>query len=172
MVFYDGKQFRFVDKSLPVGQDLWTEDKRWRLHAPSALATGIPDGDDLLMCVKAGSDQGTFSGVCGWARRTEGWRPVSFHPMQEAERVMEADLARDTDGSLLFAFRPADRAPKENYALRVWRSRNAGVSWARIVNVPETIGVEPRTVGTAADGSAFVIGNPVQSDHSYFREAL
>jgi hypothetical protein len=168
---YDGKQLRFVDQSLPVGQHLFTEDKRWRISSPSSLRTAIPDGDDLLLAVR-GHAKGHYSGVSRWARRAEGWRPVSFQPMPEAERVQEADLARDADGSLLFTFRPADRGPTENYALRVWRSRDGGASWERIVEVPETIGVEPRTVGTATDGSPFVIGNPVQLDRSYFREVL
>ena len=149
---YDGKQLRFVDQSLPIGQHLFTEDKRWRISSPSSLRTAIPDGDDLLLAVR-GHGKGHYSGVSRWARRAEGWRPVSFQPVPEAERVQEADLARDADGSLLFTFRPADRGPTENYALRVWRSRDGGASWERIVEVPETIGVEPRTVGTAADGS-------------------
>jgi len=58
------------------------------------------------------------------------------------------------------------------FALRVWRSKDAGVSWEKIVDVPATRDAGPLSVGTAADGTPFVAGNPVQADRSYFREAL
>ena len=169
-VAYDGTAFRIEDLSLPVGKYLWTDDAKWRL-VQNGLNMAIPDGDDLLLAVKA-SGKGHHCGVSRWVRRDGRWRFASFAPVPEAERLMEPSLARDTDGSLLFTVRMGDRMPDEAYALRVWRSVDGGLNWTRIVTVPETLDAGTRGIGTAADGSPFVIGNPVQPDRSYFREVL
>jgi hypothetical protein len=131
----------------------------------------IPDGDDLLLAVMA-SGKGHHCGVARWVRRADGWCFAAFAPVPEAEGLMEPTLARDSDGALLFTVRMGDRMPDEAYALRIWRSEDAGANWEKVVNVPETLDAGPRGVGTAVDGTPFVLGNPVRLDRSYFREAL
>jgi hypothetical protein len=167
---FDGKKFSVVDQSPPPGKFLWTDDSKWRVVS-AGLNMAIPDGDDLLLAVKA-SGKGHHCGVARWVHRSEGWRCASFAPVPDAEGLMEPTLARDADGTLLFTARVGDRTVDEAYALRVWRSGDAGQSWKKIVNVPSTLDAGPRGIGTAADGSPFVIGNPVQPNRSYFREVI
>lgn len=95
-------------------------------------------------------------------------------PVQETEHLkvlMEPSLARDLDGSLLLTARKGDRTEEDAFALRVWRSNDGGARWERIIEVPATLDAGPRAIGTAADGTPFIVGNPVQPDRSYLREA-
>ena len=158
---FDGKQIRLVEQSPPPGKPLETEDSRWRLALPG-MTMAIPDGDDLLLPV-SGSGKGRFCGVARWARRSGAWRPVSFMPVPETESLKiltEPSLARDLDGALLLTARKGDRTQKDAFALRVWRSQDAGESWERVVDVPATRDAGPLSIGTAADGTPFVAGKP------------
>jgi hypothetical protein len=168
---YDGREFRVVrDQLFPHDQPLTTADSRWRVVSPG-MTLAISDGDDLLQPVSAVGAK-PVCGVARWQSRFGVWRPVAFLPVPETEKWMEPSLTRDRDGTLLFTARNGDRTNDNAFALRVWRSQDAGANWTRIVDVAETRDAGPVAIGRATDGTPFILGNPVQKDRSYFRASV
>ncbi len=168
---FDGATFRLARTELHRANDpLRIGDSGWRLRRVG-LTTAIPDGDDLLMAGIASREK-TAYGVVRWQAVDGIWRPSAFMPVPEVHAGMEPSLVRDADGALLFTIRIGDRDNPDAYAIRVWRSEDIGASWKRIVDVPDTRDAGPVTVGRAADGTPFVLGNPVGENRSYTREAL
>ena len=161
---YDGNTFRVVRKELYRGdQPKRIGNSDW-FFGGLGLKTAIPDGDDLLIAGIARRGK-TAIGVQRWQSIDGTWQPVSFMPVQEIEIGTEPSLARDADGALLFTIRIGRSQPDFPY-IRVWRSKDAGVNWERIVYVPDTRDAGPVSVGRATDGTPFIVGNPVMDDRS------
>ncbi|MDP7274065.1 MAG: hypothetical protein QF363_01205 [Planctomycetaceae bacterium] len=178
---FDGKRFSVTGiETFTEAKPLRVAGTPWKIYCPS-LRMGIPDGDDLLMAVAAttGSTRVWFAkphtvGVSRWRCHQGRWRPVEFHPVDGDRKTskrqvvygvevrlvpIEPTLIRDIDGSLLFSARFAYEAYDE-HALRVWRSRD-GADWKRIIESPETKGQAPVSINQAADGTPYLVSNPL-----------
>ena len=136
---------RFQPGALPAGVS----------HAGTSFTAAVPDGPDLLFCMQ---DQSGISGVARWMRGEDGWLPTGFSRVDGADNSIEPSLVRDTDGSLLFCAR--GESEDSIHSIRVWRSAD-GEEWERTINAERTIGRGPVTVNRAADGTPYVVANPL-----------
>src|SRR5438093_9127761 len=98
-----------------------------------------------------------LAGRWSGSRGPRGWRPVEFGPVTGEDNSLEASLARDSDGGLLFTARGA-RVSTEN-DIRVWRSVDGGRSWKLALRVRGAIANSLLSVNRAADGTPFVAAN-------------
>ncbi len=178
---FDGKRFSVTGTETFTGaKPLRVAGTKWKIYCPS-LRMGIPDGDDLLMAVAAttGETRAWFAkphvvGVARWKCLDGRWRPVEFSPVAADRKTskpqvvydvevrlvpIEPTLIRDIDGSLLFTARFAYESYDE-HVLRVWRSTD-GADWKRIVECPETKGQAPVSINQAADGTPYLVSNPL-----------
>lgn len=178
---FDGKQLSVTGvETFTEANPLRVAGTKWKIYCPS-LRMGIPDGDDLLMAVAAttGDTRVWFAkphtvGMSRWRCQDGRWRPIEFHPVIADAKTskpqvvygvqvrlvpIEPTLIRDIDGSLLFSARFAYEAYDE-HVLRVWRSVD-GVEWKRVLEVPETKGQAPVSINRAADGSPYLVSNPL-----------
>lgn len=145
-------------------------DTGWSVLA-TGLSNAIPDGDDLLLPTTAVRIDRTAAGigVVRWTRQKGQWQPTVYDPvvtttglvstgpnLMEQCPWMEPSLARDADGSLLFAARGTGDL---RYTLRVWRLDESG-EWKQVVDSPKARLDSPVTVNVAADGSAYLVSSP------------
>jgi hypothetical protein len=178
---FDGNEFqvpRFdtYTKSNP----LCAPDSEWKIYSPP-LRMGLADGDDLLFAVAATSNDPSawFSdphaaGVSRWRRVDGHWQPVEFNPVvysrmpkkphvvygrKMSVQPVEPTLIRDIDGSLLFTARFAYDSFDE-HAVRVWRSVD-GKTWKLIIEQPDVKGQAPVSIARAADGTPYLVSNPL-----------
>src|SRR5207247_5041922 len=170
---YDGRTFQVPATDRLAASELiagWTVTN-------AGVTNAVPDGDDLLLAMSAGRvDARRFkaaecrafgysaiphhdagAGVMRWRRGTRGWRPVEFVPVTGNDNSLEASLARDSDGGLLFTARGA-RVSTEN-DIRIWRSVDGGRSWKLALRVRGAIANSLLSVNRAADGTPFVAAN-------------
>ena len=131
-----------------------------------ALTNAIPDGEDLLLAMsggrideppRPGEEVPSGAGVMRWQRKGEIWRPVSFVLATGHDSSNEASLIRDLDGSLLLSAR--GHQGMDPHAIRVWRSRDNGESWEKIIHVAGIISSCPITLNQAADGTPYIASN-------------
>ncbi len=129
------------------------------------LRMAIPDGNDLLV---AGSIQGesndpdsagkSVNGMIRWQKGSQGWRPILFKAVTTDFSGMEPTLIRDRDDSLLFTVRPGyDSAEKHD--ILIWRSRDHGESWEKIIHARNVRYQSPISLNQAADGRPFIVCN-------------
>ncbi len=97
------------------------------------------------------------SGVLRWQRTDGVWRPVSFVPVTGTDESTEPSLIRDTNGDLLFSAR--GKGGTRPHAIRVWRSRDGGETWKKIIHVVGVISSCPITLNQAADGTPYIASN-------------
>jgi len=178
---YDGNEFRVVDCEV-YGPDnpICAPDSEWALTWPS-LTEGVVDGEDILFPVMAMTgDVGAWytprmaSGVSRWRYESGRWKAVSFVPVIVSENVpkigdpvqaqdpayalwMEPSVVRDSDGSLLFTARGCYGLT--NNHLKVWRSRDAAMTWDLVIDQPEARAQSTTVLGRSADGRPYVICN-------------
>ena len=170
---YDGKTFKVVSKkelsgSIPIPGSEWS-------ILNLGMAVAIPDGADLLLAAWGDRDGGKShaTGISRWSRSSGSWQPVEFTPIawsneEEEHNYYEPSLVRDRDGALIFAARDDGRQNVEHPAwgnaleqdINVWRSGDNGKTWTQIVHV-EQVRTGPMALGRAADGTLFVMGNPI-----------
>ena len=160
---YDGETFSVANTERVSQESLLPG---WRLTA--SLMTAIPEGDDLLFAMKGYGDGETGgSGLARW-RRTEGaWRPISYVPVTGEDGTSEASAVRDQDGSILFCARgsgspevfEASETRTAPHDIRIWRSRDNGETWAKIIHVRGLISAAPIVLNSAADGTPYVAAN-------------
>ncbi len=159
---YDGDQFRVTgeERVLPTGLV-----SGWSI-SNGGLTNAIADGDDLLVGMHGSRVGGTGdseqpvsggSGVQRWQRTDGVWRPVSFVPVTGTDGSTEPSLIRDTDGDLLFSAR--GKGGTRPHAIRVWRSRDGGETWKKIIHVVGVISSCPITLNQAADGTPYIASN-------------
>ena len=159
---YDGDQFRVTgeERVLPTGLV-----SGWSI-SNGGLTNAIADGDDLLVGMHGSRVGGTgdseqpVSGGSGVLRcqRIDGvWRPVSFVPVTGTDGSTEPSLIRDTNGDLLFSAR--GKGGTRPHAIRVWRSRDGGETWKKIIHVVGVISSCPITLNQAADGTPYIASN-------------
>ena len=159
---YDGDQFRVTGEKqvLPTGLV-----SGWSI-SNGGLTNAIPDGDDLLVGMHASRVDGAGnpepegprgSGVLRWQRTDGVWRPVSFVPVTGTDESTEPSLIRDTNGDLLFSAR--GKGGTRPHAIRVWRSRDGGETWEKIIHVVGVISSCPITLNQAADGTPYIASN-------------
>ncbi len=164
---YDGKRF-FVEHVEMAPFDALLPD--W-VFTSMPLGNCLPDGDDLLngfVGKPTGSTGSAGSGLARW-RRTDGrWRLASYVPVTPLDGAYEPSLARDGDGSLLFAARGGQPGPRENSIL-VWRSSDGGVTWEWILHAPKARAGTPVTINKATDGTIYIAGNPYMETDSLGR---
>lgn len=179
---YDGREFRVAKSELKSPDSPpRAPGSEWALVWPG-LHQAIPDGDDLLYPIlAAGGDASTWrgwpmaSGVSRWQRADGLWGPVEFIPIAHSRKAaepriihgkpsdllpLEPSVIRDTDGSLLFTVRGVGD-DVEDHAVRVWRSADSGSSWQLIIDLEQARGQAPITINTAADGTPYLVGNPL-----------
>ncbi len=155
---YDGKRFA-VERAEVLAPDAVLPG--WEISDPP-LGNCLPDGDALIAGLSArpaGSTAPSGSGLARWQRLHGRWRPVSFTPVPGAEQTSEPSLVRDQDSSLLFTARAGGGTPDEG-AIRVWRSRDGGAEWEKILHAPGIRARTPVTINQALDGTIYVAGNP------------
>ena len=163
---FDGTTFR-VTKTQRLAAD--TAVSGHRLFC-GALQAAIPDGDELLLAftVFRPRNEGhafsyergtTVSGMTRWRCGADGWRPVSFIPVTGSIDSVEPTLIRDTDGSLLFSARPSGADEEFSQSVLVWRSGDNGVTWEKVIDVPNLRQASPVTLNQAADGTPYILCN-------------
>jgi hypothetical protein len=162
---FDGASFRVTHTERLPADTAWSGQVLFSGPLPAA----IPDGDDLLLSFtvfRPGAESRGFvtspgtmvSGVSRWRREQGRWRPMSFAPVTGTIDSFEPSLVRDIDGSLLFSARPgAD--PNHSHSVLVWRSRDSGVSWQKILEIPHLRQASPVTLNTAVDGTPYLLCN-------------
>lgn len=77
---YDGRRFGSVRSASGLEQP-YPMAGAWRISAPG-ITNAIPDGDDLLLAVSAGSDAGQAAGVARWQRVGGTWQFAAFSPVR------------------------------------------------------------------------------------------
>ena len=167
---YDGKEFK-VTETRKVGQtDLVAG---WHVRN-RGLGPAIVDGEDLVMGMVARQsstpgnfDQRRLEGepvhaavLVRWRRQQGGWSAVEITPVSPIDGSFEPSLVRDQDGSLLFCVR-GGREPHYN-DVRIWRSRDGGRSWEKVIHVRGIVGSTPICLNQATDGSLYVASNLYQ----------
>ena len=159
---YSDGQFQVKNSERVAGQDLipgwWVSN--------GALTNAIPDGEDLLLATTAGKIERTptpgegvpsGAGVVRWQRKAGLWRPVSFVPVTGHDSSTESSLIRDLDGSLLLSAR--GQQDMDPHAIRVWRSRDNGENWEKVIHVAGIMSSGPITLNQAADGTPYIATN-------------
>jgi hypothetical protein len=171
--FWELRQFAFDGATFSVTRvdrlDVGTAVSGHTLFG-GPLHAAIPDGDDLLLAYTAfrpGQEGRGFvdkigtmvAGMTRWRRGSQGWRPVSFVPATGEIDCIEPSLIRDIYGSLLFSARPAQGDLATSRSVLVWRSRDNGSSWEKIIDIPNLRQPSPVTINQAADGTPYVLCN-------------
>ena len=159
---YSDGQFQVKSSERVVEQDLipgwWVSN--------GALTNAIPDGEDLLLATTAGKIERipkpgervpSGAGVVRWQREAGLWRAVSFVPVTGHDSSTESSLIRDLDGSLLLSAR--GQQDMDAHAIRVWRSRDNGESWEKVIHVAGIMSSGPITLNQAADGTPYIATN-------------
>lgn len=171
---YDGKTFGVVNEEKIQFSDLLAG---WTFTDPG-ISSAIPDGDDLLLPI-AFAETGAFSrgfdgeecsrlglafdrhevgsGVMRWRRDSGAWRPVSFVPVTGEDNSFEPTLIRDVDGSLLLTARGGRESTYND--IQIWRSKDGGRSWNKIIHVRGVISSAPISINRAADGTPYIAAN-------------
>jgi hypothetical protein len=128
----------------------------WRI-TNTGLTNAIPDGDDLLMGMQGGMPGKTAgSGLMRWRRRGGHWDPVSFDLITPEDNSLEPSVVQDIDGSLLFCARgKRETGPP----IRIWRSRDGGGKWERIIFINGLVGSVPISLNQAVDGTPYIASN-------------
>ena len=130
------------------------------------LCGAIPDGEDLLLPFQGGGpwlDERVFSpsecGMVRWRHGEAGWRPASFTPVTAGFYGFEPSVVRDTDGSLLMTARQRGPEILEKFDVWVWRSRDGGETWERVIYARKVRSESPVTINMTTDGAPFIAGN-------------
>jgi hypothetical protein len=179
---YDGRAFA---TSAP---QIWTQDgsrpliigdSPWRIIS-HGLTMAIPDDDDLLLPVLAGTvDNGlTCVGVTRWRYAQTRWAPDSFVPVSAAAGPgagaslaeqcpwFEPTLTRGRNGTLLFCARsqPGSELEGAGYPIQIWQSTDGGNTWVLIVDMDNIRNDSPVSIHCGLGGSAFAASNPFKSN--------
>ena len=151
---FDGRTFRVTERRR---LDL---DELLPGHQVQFLALGaaIPSRDDLLSGITTGSFGAQNAGVARWSRGRDGRWAIIEHQVL-AENVCEPSIVRDTDGSILLAFRPWGPTTTEPDRLHIQRSTDEGRTWERLCVVEPFWQMCPITINRAADGRPYVCAN-------------
>ncbi|MCE9559998.1 MAG: glycoside hydrolase [Armatimonadetes bacterium] len=174
-IYYELYQFAFDGEkfTVPAVEKLGVNDLLpGQFVYNSPMRTAIADGDDLLSAGVVGAPGSTVQDImrgeiskCGifrWRKGENGWRAVEYIPVVEDMMSFEPTLVRDTDGSLLFTVRPAYESP-EKRSILVWRSKDGGKSWEKIIHAKNIRFQSPITLNTAADGTPYIVCNHLLS---------
>jgi hypothetical protein len=154
---YDGRTFRVLEKTRVDAANLLPD---WKL-AGNFITNAIPDGKDLLYVMIARVGDIAVAGVTRWQRGPAGWRPVDFVPVTGTEATWsEPSLVREADGGLLFSARSGDRAiPVIAFDIAVWRSRDNGKTWSKVLHEKNRRSRSPVSVNRAVDGTPYIAAN-------------
>ncbi len=167
---YDGNTFKVIETRKVADTDLLSG---WQVRN-RGLGPAIPDGEDLIMGMVAGrsSTAGNFderrlegesvsgSVLVRWRRQNGRWSAIDITPVSAVDGSFEPSVVRDRDGSLLFCVR-GGREPDYN-DVRIWRFRDDGRSWEKIIHVRGIVGSTPICLNQATDGSLYVASNMYQ----------
>jgi hypothetical protein len=178
--YYDGSAFKIEQTRISDGTDIFPD----RELTGTGLGYAIPDGEDLIWAVSAkNSDKNYGSGLSRWRRKNNAWQVIEYTPVTGPDLSAEPSVIRDMDGSLLFTARGsgasqrAQKLPdavelgeKNEKAIRLWRSADAGKTWKEILDAPLVRSGTPVSISAAVDGSPYIAGNPFTDKDSRGRE--
>lgn len=167
-------QFRYDGRVFSIsGVEQFPNDGLLRgfMFANIGLSNAIPDGDDLLCPIsgwRTGRRQGC--GLLRMRRDASAWRPVAYLPVLGSDGPFENEsfvdseptCLRDADGALLFTCRHfgwTTETRKQCHDVFVWRSRDGGATWERIISAEGIRGESPVTIGRTVDGTPYIVGN-------------
>ena len=161
---FDGEAFR-VAETRKVGETELISG--WRV-TNRGLSPAIPDGDDLVLGMVAAPlppsgtmpSEPTGAVLVRWTHRNGRWEAADVIPVTGGDNSFEPSVARDLDGSLLFCVR-GGKEPDYN-DVRIWRSRDQGRSWEKIIHIRGIVGSTPICLNQATDGSLYVASNIYQ----------
>lgn len=174
---YDGRQFFIESSELVAPCDLL--EGCVLINPP--IGNGIPDGDDILIgfvCESAGASAGSGENedrrlsVARWRRIGNQWRLAGMQTVAEEPSVIEPSLVRDGNGDLLYTAR--DCSQTEKACFTVWRSRDSGSTWQRILKEIGQRAHAPVSLNCALDGTVYLASCPPEENcyHINFRESL
>lgn len=125
------------------------------------LSSAIPDGDDLLLPMKARRPDAAMhvSGIVRWRRSGGNWRPVDFAAITPEDNSWEPSAVRDVDGSVLFHGRGKREA---GVPVRIWRQAPGSEEWELKLTRTGIASSAPVILSSAADGTPFVMLNLYQ----------
>jgi hypothetical protein len=155
-------QLSWRDGELRASQPERIEDRDlirgWDFESQS-LGPAVPDGEGFVMGFTARHEDGRpRTGVMRWKRTSGAWRPVSFTPVSGDIETFEPSIIRDVDGTLLFTARGRGEHAE---ALRLWQSKDGGVSWELTLDMPQLLAATPVTLNMMdAGGQPYFAGNP------------
>jgi hypothetical protein len=92
-----------------------------------------------------------------WRRTGDAWRATAYVPVTGVDGAFEPSMVRDVDGTLLFCAR-GSKEPESN-DIRIWRSKDAGQSWEKIVHVRGVVSSAPISLNQTAAGTPYVVSN-------------
>ncbi len=183
-VYYELQQYAFDGENFTIARSDRVEIDQLvsgQLYLNSPMRWAIPDGDDLIAAAVIGlpgssmetimGEENFGTGMARWRRGKDGWRIVEFHPVAMDFLNFEPSLVRDTDGSLLFSVRPGYQSDSRRDIL-VWRSRDGGKTWKKVIKAKNVRFQSPVTLNTAADGTPYIIGNNIISAMMEYEEGF
>jgi hypothetical protein len=165
---------RGLGAAVPDGEDLLfglvagQDNELTRAHRERLARTGRP------LHPHAGGPLGEcYGSVCSrWRYGKDGWRPVSYASVtaQGPDMSGEPSIVRDRDGSLLFSVRgkgtavppgASDEGLENTYEhFRVYRSRDNGSTWERIIHLAEIRSPTPVVINSLKNGEPYLAANP------------
>jgi hypothetical protein len=165
---------RGLGGAVPDGEDLLfglvggQDNDAARAHRARLAKSGRP------LHPHAGGPLGEcYGSLCSrWRYGQNGWQPVSYVSVTASGPDMagEPSLVRDRDGSLLFSVRgkgaavppgECDEGLENTYEhFRVYRSRDAGATWERVIHLAERRSPTPVVINSLKTGEPYIAANP------------
>ncbi|MHC4874395.1 MAG: sialidase family protein [Planctomycetota bacterium] len=160
---YDGKAFKLENMIDFRHPDSTTYDMN---HPGWGLRSGIPDEADILfpLSAKRKSDNVKISGIARWQHKEDGWQPTDFTPVPGTENSMEPTIERGRNEEIYFTCRSNLTTYPESNSIRIWVSKDNGKSWEKIIEEKDVRASSPVTINRAADGTIFILGNPLDPE--------
>lgn len=164
---YDGERFH-VHNTRRIAPEAWLVG--WEVIG-QGLCNAVASGASLLsgMVMKpanAGADEPAAAGVSRWKCDADGqWRIKDFVPVTPLDGSMELSLVRSAGGELFATARacyPWRVKPGQEFnslGVRIWRSRDEGTTWERVLAVQDLRPPTPVWIGVTTDGTIYVVMN-------------
>ncbi len=153
---FDGTRFKVVSRTEIQEKDYLPG---WVVNN-SGMSPAIPSGDDLIAGMSASRPgRGMGAGIMRWTHKAGQWQPESFQMITPEDNSIEPSLIRDIDGSLLFHGRGRRESGPP---IRIWRSRDEGQTWEKIIHINGLLNSSPVTLNQAVDGTPYISSNQYQ----------